>query len=124
MYILWESTPHNSSHSRSQFKADLGLAQFTSDMLTMETGARLREARIKRGLSVQDVAARLRIAPHYIDRMDEGDVRSLPPEPYRKSFIKEYARFVGIKLEQFYSPVEERPEGLKAAVSAVDEVAK
>ncbi|HYM21109.1 MAG TPA: RodZ domain-containing protein [Candidatus Kapabacteria bacterium] len=100
------------------------MAQFTSDMLTPEIGAHLREARISRGLSVHDVAARLRVAPHYIDRMEEGDVRSLPPEPYRKSFIKEYARFVGVKIEQFYIPVEDRPEGLKAAVSAVDEVAK
>jgi cytoskeletal protein RodZ len=93
-------------------------------MLTPETGTRLREARIKRGLSVQDVASRLRIAPHYIDRMDEGDVRSLPPEPYRKSFIKEYARFVGVKIEQLHVEIEDRPEGIRAAVSAVPEVAK
>ncbi|MBS1904677.1 MAG: helix-turn-helix domain-containing protein [Bacteroidetes bacterium] len=104
------------------------MAQFTSDNLTPEVGARLREARIAKGLSEADAAARLRTTPHYIERMDAGDVRSLPPEPYRKSFIKEYARLVGLKLDVLLSgePASEpRSEGgILGAVSAVPEVAK
>lgn len=103
------------------------MAQFTSDILTPEVGARLRAARIAKGLSEADAAAKLRTTPHYIERMDAGDVRSLPPEPYRKSFIKEYARIVGIKLESLMGgelPPEPRPEGFRGAVSVVPEVAK
>lgn len=103
------------------------MAQFTSDILTPEVGARLREARIAKGLSQADAAAKLRTTPHYIDRMDAGDVRSLPPEPYRKSFIKEYARIVGIKLESLMGdepPPERKPEGLRAAVTSGTDVAR
>lgn len=100
------------------------LAQFTSDILTPEVGAIFREARLAKGLSVDDVAAKLRMNLHYIERIEAGDVRSLPPEPYRKAFIKEYARFVGIKLDAFHISDEARPDSFRTSVSNIPGVAK
>ncbi len=100
------------------------LAQFTSDILTPEVGAIFREARLAKGLSVDDVAAKLRMNLHYIERIEAGDARSLPPEPYRKAFIKEYARFVGIKLDALHISDEVKPDGFRASVSNIPGVAK
>ncbi len=100
------------------------MAQFTSDILTPEVGAIFREARLAKGLSVDDVAAKLRMNLHYIERIEAGDVRSLPPEPYRKAFIKEYARFVGIKLDAFHISDEARPDTFRTTVSNIPGVAK
>ncbi len=101
------------------------MAQLSSDILTPEVGALLRSARLAKGLSEDDVAARLRINRHYVERMDAGDIRSLPPEPYRKAFLKEYARLVGLKLDSLPPPpVEQKSEGILGAVTAIPSVAK
>ncbi len=96
-------------------------------MLTPETGQILRKAREARGLSIGEVSSRLRINAHYIQSMESGDLNPLPPGPYRKAFITEYARFLNIKIEDLQSTAasEERNEGiLSSAVSAVPGVAK
>lgn len=96
------------------------MAEFDSDILTPETGGLLRNARLAKGLSEDDVAAKLRINRHYIDCMEAGDLRSLPPEPYRKAFVKEYARFLGVKLDALRgAPIEPKPEGILNAVSSI-----
>ncbi|HET9136833.1 MAG TPA: RodZ domain-containing protein, partial [Candidatus Kapabacteria bacterium] len=85
-----------------------------------ETGGLLRNARLAKGLSEDDVAAKLRINRHYVERMEAGDLRSLPPEPYRKAFLKEYARFLGVKLEALRgAPIEPKPEGILNAVTSI-----
>jgi transcriptional regulator with XRE-family HTH domain len=103
------------------------VAKSIEEILTPETGRILRQAREARGLSVSDVSARLRLHVHYITSMESGDLTPLPPGPYRRAFITEYARFLNIKLEDLLSKAAapERSEGLiSSAVSAVPGVAK
>ena len=103
------------------------MAKSIEEILTPETGRILRQAREARGLSVGDVSARLRLNTHYITSMESGDLTPLPPGPYRRAFITEYARFLNIKLDELLgkSQVQERSEGLiSSAVSAVPGVAK
>jgi cytoskeletal protein RodZ len=102
------------------------VARSIDEILTPETGKILRQAREARGLSIADAAARLRLNPQYIESMEAGDLRPLPPGPYRKAFLSEYAKFLGIKFEslQGTSSVEDRDGIISAAVSAVPDVAK
>jgi transcriptional regulator with XRE-family HTH domain len=103
------------------------VARGIDQILTPETGRILKQAREARGISMSDVAGRLRLHQHYIECMESGDVRSLPPDPYRKAFIKEYARFLGIKLEALEHPDLTEPKNeniISSSVSAVPSVAK
>ena len=86
----------------------------------------MRQAREARGLSIDDVAYHLRLHRQYIEGMESGNLRSLPPGPYRKAFIKEYAKFLNIKFEtlQQTAPPEEKDNILSSAVSAMPGVAK
>ncbi|MDP4234981.1 MAG: helix-turn-helix domain-containing protein [Bacteroidota bacterium] len=104
----------------------IGVAQNIEEILTPETGNILRKAREARGLTVAEVAARLRLNPHFIENMESGDLRPLPPGPYRKAFVSEYAKFLNIKLETLLGPAgAERSEGIiSSAVSAMPGVAK
>jgi transcriptional regulator with XRE-family HTH domain len=101
------------------------VARTIDEILTPETGLILRQAREARKLSVDDVAARLRLHPHYIASMEAGDLTPLPPGPYRKAFLTEYAKFLNIKLDSLHSSSHgEKDSIISSAVSAVPEVAR
>ncbi len=103
------------------------MAQSIEEILTPETGRILRQAREARGLSVADVSARLRLNAQSITSMESGDLTPLPPGPYRKAFLTEYAKFLNIKLEDLQGKTRfpEKSEGIiSSAVSAVPGVAK
>jgi cytoskeletal protein RodZ len=89
------------------------------DILTPEFGAALARARQERHLTVADVAARLRINPQFVGAMEAGNWRILPPDPYRKAFVKEYAKLVAVKLSGASEPAEKR-----SMIAGVPEAAK
>lgn len=70
-----------------------------------EIGQRLRDARVKKGLSLEDVAEQTRIRQRYLLAMEEGDFGSIPGIVYVKGFLKQYAQTVGLNpqemLDQF-----------------------
>lgn len=55
----------------------------------------LKEARIKSGISLQQMALKTRIDIKFLEAIDKGDFAFLP-EPYVKAFIKDYAKMVGL----------------------------
>jgi cytoskeleton protein RodZ len=69
-------------------------------MTLEELGAALRAEREKRGLSVDDVAARLKIGVRQLRALEEGDTAGLPHPAYAKGFIRSYAAYVGLAAEE------------------------
>lgn len=65
-------------------------------MTLAELGESLREARLRCGYSVDDVATRLKIMSRVVRAIEEGDEKSLPHAVYARGFIKAYAALVGI----------------------------
>ena len=61
-----------------------------------DIGASLREARTRRGLSLDDVAAGLRIRERYVTALEEERWELLPGEAYAKGFLRMYAEFLGL----------------------------
>lgn len=55
----------------------------------------LHEARLKRGISLQQMAAKTRIDIKFLEAIDKGDFTFLP-DPYVKAFIKDFAKMVGL----------------------------
>ncbi len=59
-------------------------------------GEQLRDARIALGLSIEDMAASLRIRRVYLAALEEGRVRELPAPTYVLGFVRTYARALGL----------------------------
>ncbi|MEN3338829.1 MAG: hypothetical protein V7647_2505 [Acidobacteriota bacterium] len=70
----------------------------------MNVGTRLQAAREARGLSIDDMAAALRIQARYLTAIEQNDWRALPPRPYGRGFVHAYASEVG---ESPYQTVQE-----------------
>ena len=59
-------------------------------------GALLREARERAGLSQDDIAGKLKLAPRQIAAIEAGDWNSLPERTFTRGFMRSYARIVGL----------------------------
>jgi cytoskeleton protein RodZ len=63
-------------------------------------GGLLRAARLRQGLSVQDVAVALRIRRPYLDAIEDGRLSALPAPAYAIGFVKTYAAALGLDQEE------------------------
>ncbi|MFT4413635.1 helix-turn-helix domain-containing protein [Fredinandcohnia humi] len=84
-----------------------------------ELGARLREAREKKDLSLEDLQQMTKIQKRYLVGIEEGNYSVMPGKFYVRAFIKQYAEAVGLDpesiLEEYKSEIpgtynEELPE--------------
>ena len=66
----------------------------------MTTGARLRQAREARGLSIADVARATRVQPRILEAIERNDAQAIPPRPYGRGFVRAYAAHIGHDPEQ------------------------
>jgi cytoskeleton protein RodZ len=63
-------------------------------------GADLRAARERLGLSLHDVASRLRIRLPYLQALEEGRISLLPGNAYALAFVRTYATALGLDAEE------------------------
>lgn len=64
-------------------------------MTLAELGAKLREERVSLGLTVEDVAMRLKVPARILRAIEEGDSADLPHTVYTRGFIKGYGLILG-----------------------------
>ena len=81
-----------------------------------ELGSSLREARLRRGLDLDEAAERTLIRARYLAALEEERFHVLPHGSYRRSFLREYAEFLGldgdIYVDEYiarHEPAEETP---------------
>ncbi len=65
-----------------------------------ELGDLLREARLEKGMTLEDVENITKIRKRYLEAIEEGDFKVLPGTFYVRAFIKSYAETVGLDAEQ------------------------
>ncbi len=63
-------------------------------------GARLAEARRRRGKSLQDIEAILRIRSQYLEALEKNDFEQIPGEAYAKAFLRSYASYLDLDSEE------------------------
>ena len=68
-------------------------------MLT-ELGARLKEARLAKGYSLEDLQEITKIQKRYLVGIEEGNYSIMPGSFYVRAFIKQYAEAVGLDPEE------------------------
>ena len=64
-------------------------------------GEELRDARLALGLTVDDLAASLRIRRVYLVALEEGRVRDLPAPAYALGFGRSYSAALGLDADEF-----------------------
>lgn len=65
-----------------------------------QLGARLREAREARGLTLAAAADGTRILPRYLQALEDGDYAQLPGDVYARGFIRNYAQFLDLSADE------------------------
>jgi cytoskeleton protein RodZ len=63
-------------------------------------GAKLREARTRRQLSLVDVEAATKIRCRYLQAIENDEWDQLPSDTYARAFIRTYGRFLGLDGER------------------------
>jgi cytoskeletal protein RodZ len=69
-------------------------------------GERLRRERQQRGLTLSDAATQTRIAERYLAAIEAGDFSRLPGTFFTKSFVRQYAEFLGVGREEIEAELE------------------
>jgi cytoskeletal protein RodZ len=87
----------------------------------MDVGARLREAREGRGLTIDEISRSTRVQSRILTAIEQNDVASLPPRPYGRGFVRSYASEVGLDPESTvrdyfsqFEPVAQPPRSERA----------
>ena len=100
----------------------------------LEIGSSLREARRRRGIGLPEASAATMIRVRYLEALEQEQVDALPEGPYQRSFLREYAEYLGLDgdilvaewLVRFPPPAPEVPpaptraEGIGSALSDLD----
>jgi cytoskeleton protein RodZ len=66
----------------------------------MSTGARLRDARVAAGLSIDAVAQQLKLAPRQVKALEDDDFALLPGRTFVRGFLRNYARLVRLDADE------------------------
>ena len=91
-------------------------------------GESLREGRERAGLTQEDIAGKLKLAPRQIAAIESGDWAALPERTFTRGFMRNYARLVGIDpdslgLDQSQSQPNAANQ-LKPTPEAIGEIAR
>ncbi len=86
-----ETTPHEGRSSRR-------VETVKAPDLNPEwrAGRKLTEARQQRGLSLDEVAERIRVRREFLEALEQMNVKLLPGKAYAVAFLRSYARELGI----------------------------
>lgn len=90
-------------------------AEAESDEETVWDGARLRRARLLRGVEVEDVASATKINPAYLRFLEEDRFDDLPAVVYVRGFVAAYARFLGLDASRVSRSYSQRFEEQRRA---------
>lgn len=127
----------NLKNNEKNEKNDLRLSQTADDHLVgsfvltnpepipdvpESVGQLLQHAREQAGLSVAEVATRLRVGVKQIDAIERADYASLPSGTFLRGFVRNYAKAVNVDQEEALR-VLERTHAAASAVHATKQVA-
>lgn len=66
----------------------------------VRVGQRLYDARLDKGLTIEEVARATKIRPQFIDALEKGEYTRLPSSAYVLGFVKNYIAFLGLPSKE------------------------
>ena len=71
-----------------------------------EVGLQLRQQRLKRRLSLEEAARRIRLTVPILERIEKGELDQLAPI-YRRGYVRNYATFLGLDPDPLLAYIEQ-----------------
>ncbi|MCA7998878.1 helix-turn-helix domain-containing protein [Burkholderia metallica] len=90
-----EPQPSNGAETNGAKPAPAGLESLAA------VGSRLAQLRESRGWTVDDVSARLKVAPQKLRALEAGDISHLPGVTFALGVVRSYAKMLGVDPEPF-----------------------
>ncbi|MDN7583365.1 helix-turn-helix domain-containing protein [Burkholderia orbicola] len=90
-----EPQPSNGAETNAAKPAPAGLESLAA------VGSRLAQLRETKGWSVDDVSARLKVAPQKLRALESGDISRLPGVTFALGVVRSYAKMLGVDPEPF-----------------------
>src|SRR6266536_4809761 len=75
--------------------------QTVRSKIMFELGSTLREARVRRGIELAQVAAETRIRTRYLQALEDERFELLPGSAYAKGFLRAYSDYLGLDGQLF-----------------------
>jgi cytoskeletal protein RodZ len=66
----------------------------------IKAGEKLQQARLEKGLSLEDVAKATKIKQSFLSDIESGNYQDLPSSSYAQGFVRNYAKFLGLPEEE------------------------
>ena len=70
-------------------------------------GETLRRERVKRNLEIEEISKELKISARFLQAIEDDRFESLPGGVFAKSFVRQYARFLGLDEQQIAGQVQQ-----------------
>lgn len=84
----------------------------------------LRRARLVRGLSLADIIAETRLAPHIAEKIDDGRFGELPPGLYARAYVRAFARAAGVDADPILAELSPHLPGAPDPLPLLRELAR
>ena len=66
----------------------------------LRVGQRLREERIRKGLTIEEVSKGTKIRPSFLTSIEKGEYQKLPSSAYAHGFVRNYAEFLNLSKKE------------------------
>ncbi|MDE2588422.1 MAG: helix-turn-helix domain-containing protein, partial [Patescibacteria group bacterium] len=66
----------------------------------LKVGERLQKERLRKGLTIEDVARSTKIRPEFLRALEEGEYKKLPSSAYIQGFLRNYTAFLGLPIKE------------------------
>jgi cytoskeletal protein RodZ len=66
----------------------------------IKSGEKLQQARLQKGLSLEDIAKNTKIKTEFLSYIESGEYQKLPSPSYASGFVRNYARFLDLPDEE------------------------
>src|ERR1035437_8820715 len=97
---------------------DMNADQIPGDKPMPSVGCQLREGRERMGMSVEDVVAKIKLAPRQILAMEADDFQALPETTFLRGFVRSYAKLLQLDVQ----PLLDALPGSKVAKMSVEQL--
>lgn len=66
----------------------------------IKAGERLKEERIKKGLTIEDVSQGTKIRPNFLEYIEKSEYGKLPSATFAHGFVRNYSSFLGLPEDE------------------------
>ncbi len=84
--------------------------------MTLSVGERLRQTRLQKNLTLEQASQATRVRVHYLEALERDDLEALPSRVQGKGFLRLYADFLGLPVEEVLAQWEGKPLATSAEV--------